>query len=396
MLQELLTKENLTLAGVAVLFLWKIIESVIKLYKKEASQTDNMAFDLAKTKLSNSRNSYDFPLLTYFFMYRDVLKKKMRFPEGYVNWLSHREEKVDMQIQELQFKLRAVDELPNGSVILPTWRSLYYEARFLLRQIFSKKRMTTKRVIIQNKSGEKLTGLRDMPTRKMQKYPTVILVHGFGAEKTESGMFDDIARRLASSSYQVFRFDFVGLGESEGSYTHTTLTRQSEDLRSILDYVLTDPLTDVHRIGLVGMSLGTAVITALQPKEIQALIYLGSVSEPHKTLEELFGSGYSAESISTRVTSEGRKVEVWSEFWKDFDRYDLPNLIKNINAPILFVHGEKDSKVGVESAEKYFANANSLKELKVVKNADHGFYQGDERSEMVGLVEGWFDKYLLR
>ncbi len=86
---------------------------------------------------------------------------------------------------------------------------------------------------------------------------------------------------------------------------------------------------------------------------------------------------------------------MYGDFWKDFDNYDLPNLIKNIQAPILFIHGEKDSKVGVESTELYFDNANTPKEMKVIKNADHGFYEQEERKEMVDLDEGWFNKYLL-
>ncbi len=172
--------------------------------------------------------------------------------------------------------------------------------------MFEKKRYKIEKVFIQNKRNEKLAGLRDLSTSRRDKYPTVILVHGFGGNKTEYGMFDDIAKRLASNGYQVFRFDFAGLGESEGIYSFTTLTKQTEDLESILNYVKTQPTVDNFRLGLVGMSLGTAVITAFQPKNVRALVYLSSVSEPHKTLKELFGTGYHPDSTSVRITSEGK------------------------------------------------------------------------------------------
>ena len=261
--------------------------------------------------------------------------------------------------------------------------------------MFVKKRYKTEKVFVQNKRNEKLAGLRDLPASSRNKYPTVVLVHGFGGNKTEYGMFDDLAKRLASNGYQVYRFDFAGLGESEGTYSFTTLTKQAEDLESILNFVKTQPATDNSRIGLVVMSLGTAVITAFQPKNIKAIVYLGSVSEPHKTLKELFGTGYRPDGISVRITSEGKRIEMHGDFWKDFDNYDLPQLIKNIQTPIMFIHGGKDSKVGVESALRYFHNANDPKELQVIKNADHGFYQSNERKEMIDLAEGWFDKYLL-
>lgn len=396
MASELLTKENLAIVGVVILFIWRVTDSLIKLYKKEASATDKMAFDMAKTKLSNNRTSYDFPLMTYFFMYRWILKKKLRFPQEYADWLSNKEESLDMKMQQLEFRIRESNTTGSNKTFVPTWRSVLWDVKFLLRKVFEKDKTITKRVFVQNKYGERLAGLRDLPVaRKRQKYPTVILVHGFGAEKTENGMFNDIAKGLATNNYQVFRFDFAGLGESEGNYQATTLTRQAEDLEYILNYVKTNPATDTYRMGLLGMSLGTAVITALHPQGIKAFVYLGSASEPHKTLKGLFGDGYNPDSVSTRITSEGKTVKVWGEFWKDFDRYDLPALIKDIRAPILFIHGEKDSKVGVNNAETYLNNANPPKELRVIKNADHGFYEAGEREEMLNLAVGWFNKYLL-
>ncbi|MDP3014896.1 MAG: alpha/beta fold hydrolase [bacterium] len=391
---NILSKENLAITGVVILFLWRVIDSFIKLHKKGVIETDNMAFDLAKAKLSN-RSSHDFPLLTYFFMYRKVLKSKLNFHQGYVNWLAHKEEELDRKIDQLTFLNRTLEEKDSGRAPLPTWRSVYYDIKYLFKIMFEKKRYKIEKVFVQNKKNEKLAGLRDLPTTNRGKYPTVVLVHGFGANKTEYGMFDDLAKRLASNGYQVYRFDFAGLGESEGSYSFTTLSKQAEDLEGILDFVKTQPTTDNFKLGLVGMSLGTAVITAFQPKNVRALVYLGSVSEPHKTLKELFGTGYNPDGMSVRITSEEKRVEIYGDFWKDFDNYNLPDLIKNIKAPILFIHGEKDSKVGVESAQLYFDNANTPKDLKIVKNADHGFYEPDERKEMIDLTESWFDKYLL-
>lgn len=250
------------------------------------------------------------------------------------------------------------------------------------------------KVFIQNNRNETLAGLRNAPVDKRDKFPTIILVHGFGASKSEHGMFDDLAEHLVAHGYQVYRFDFAGLGESEGDYSLTTLSKQAADLESIFNFVKAQPTTDDSRIGFVGMSLGTAAITAFQPKNVQATVYLGSVSEPHKTLKKLFGAGYEPDGISVRITSEGKKIEMRGDFWRDFDNYDLPRLIKKINAPILFIHGEKDSKVSDESAQLFFDNANEPKELKIIKNADHGFYEPDERKEMIGLAVGWFDKYM--
>lgn len=258
----------------------------------------------------------------------------------------------------------------------------------------------SEKIFIHNNTGEKLAGLRDLPTIIHDKYPTIVLVHGFGASKHEYGMFDNLANHLASNGYQIYRFDFAGCGESEGTYSHTTLSKLVSDLKNILTFVQNQPTTDNLRFGLVGMSLGTAVITAFQPKNVKAIVYLGSVSEPHKSLKKLFGPGYNPDGISVRttvnrITAQEKKVEMFGDFWKDFDHYNLPALIKNIQAPILFIHGEKDSIINTASSQLYFDNANSPKDLKFIKNADHAFYAPEERNEMIALTKKWFDNYLL-
>lgn len=251
------------------------------------------------------------------------------------------------------------------------------------------------KIFIKNKYNEKLAGLHESPKDKKDKYPTILLVHGFGVEKTEGGMFDQISERLISESYQTYRFDFAGCGESEGDYINTTLTRQAEDLDCILKYVREQEDTDKNRLGILGMSFGTAVITALHPKGIKAFAYLGSNSKPHESLKVLFGNGYNPTSISVRVKSNGQITKVGPEFWKDFDHYNLLDIIGKSNQPIIFIVGERDMKIRIENTKLYFSNANKPKELKIIENADHGFYRPEERKEMIDSVVKWFNKYLL-
>src|SRR3990167_7129130 len=111
-----------------------------------------------------------------------------------------------------------------------------------------------KKVQTENNAGETLVGLENKPEEDRNKYPTVILVHGFGATKEEDGMFDDIAENLADNGILVYRFDFSGRGESEGDYANTSLTKQRDDLKSILDFVKSQPKVDSSRIGILGQS----------------------------------------------------------------------------------------------------------------------------------------------
>lgn len=255
--------------------------------------------------------------------------------------------------------------------------------------------MESQKIFTANKYGERLAGLLDSPSSKADKFPSIILAHGFGADKTEDGMFDDIANALIKVGFAVFRFDFSGLGESEGDYSKTTLTKLAEDLRSIIDFVKSNPRVDTSKIGLVGMSFGTSVSVALHAPEIKAYVLLGSVANPYEVLKNLFKEySFNPDGMSFRITSEGEHIEMGSQFWKDFVNHDLLKAIADIRKPICVIHGEKDSKAPLSEGQVFYENAKEPKKLVVIKNADHGFYEPNEREEMAKETAGWFQKNL--
>lgn len=252
--------------------------------------------------------------------------------------------------------------------------------------------MNETKVSILNENNEKLVGIETAPSIEKEKYPTVILAHGFGVTKEESGMFDNIAQNLSEAGILVFRFDFSGCGESEGDYSETSLSKLKSDLSKILEFVKLQPKVDTSRIGILGQSFGTATTITLEPN-VECLIMMGSVAHPKETLIELFGDGYNPNGISTRKKSNGTITKVKPQFWKDFDNHYLLESINKIHSPILFIHGEKDYKVPLSEMEAYFNNANEPKEKIIIEGADHGLRP--HRDKMYEIVVDWFKKYLV-
>lgn len=252
--------------------------------------------------------------------------------------------------------------------------------------------MTEIKVSILNENNEKLVGIETAPSIEKENYPTVILAHGFGVTKEESGMFDSIAKNLSEAGILVFRFDFSGCGESEGDYSETSLSKLKSDLFKILEFVKSQPKVDTSRIGILGQSFGTATTITLEPK-VKCLIMMGSTSHPKETLIKLFGEGYNPDSISTRVKPSGVITKLKPQFWKDFDNHKLLDSIQKIYCPILFIHGEKDDKVPLYEMEAYFNNANEPKEKIIIEGADHGLRP--HRDKMYKIVVDWFKKYLV-
>lgn len=246
-----------------------------------------------------------------------------------------------------------------------------------------------------NEFKERLIGLENIPNTDLEKYPTVILAHGFGGDKKEVGMFDDITKSLIENDFLVYRFDFSGCGESEGDYSKTSLTKLIKDLRSIIDFVKKQSKVDISRLALVGMSFGTTVSVALNIPEVKSYVLLGSVANPYEVLKNLFKQyTFNPEGESLRTSSEGKSLKMGHQFWKDFSNYNLSESISEINKPICIIHGEKDTSAPLEEANIFYENANEPKKFVIVKNADHGFYELNERQEMVKELTNWFNKYL--
>lgn len=124
-------------------------------------------------------------------------------------------------------------------------------------------------------SGETtLRGVLARPSLDVQ-VPMVILLHGFGANRDEnSGIFAELAARLAQRGIASVRFDFGGTGESGGSSTQMSIRTEQNDAGAILDYVQGLPFVSRENLGLLGMSMGGVVaslLAARRPAEVKAL-----------------------------------------------------------------------------------------------------------------------------
>jgi uncharacterized protein len=241
-----------------------------------------------------------------------------------------------------------------------------------------------------NKEGEKLSGIKTTPEQKMPQYPGVILVHGFGADKHESGMFDELADYLAKAGIVNFRFDFSGRGESQGNYKKTTITKQKNDLACILQYVRKQKDIFKNRIGIQAQSFGTSVAIALHP-DIKTLVLTGSIANFFSLSTEIMEK-FNPFGTSYRVNSQNEKIQIEPQFWLHLLKYNLKRKIKKFNCPILFIHGAKDKDVPISQMRALYNSANQPKEKIVIAEADHKLKP--KRKKMYKLSVNWFKKHL--
>jgi esterase/lipase len=222
--------------------------------------------------------------------------------------------------------------------------------------------------------------------------PCVIVSHGFGSNR-KKGKGPQIAEMFSSEGIAVFNFDHRGAleGESDGKFEDTTLTRRVEDLKGAIDSLTRFEKIDSNRIGLIGSSLGGRTVLALPKDEkIKAIALLAApiffAIFPIWIRKSLDEKGY-------YETPNGIRVK--KEFYVDFENHDFEEEAKMVSCPMLIIHGQYDEQIPCEQAEVLYESAGSqIKEIQIIKKANHGFTDQDKSKEVLDLSLTWFKKYL--
>lgn len=245
--------------------------------------------------------------------------------------------------------------------------------------------METQKLVILNQANEKLVCVEVLPpSADNRKLPVVILVHGFGYFKEEDGLFTEEAERLAELGFACYYFDFSGCGESEGNYEQTSLTKLTQDLRSVYNYIVALDYVEPANVSLIGHSFGTSVINAAQITDVQRIVLGGSPFYPYETIRNLFPD-FNENGISRRMATSERTRTMGPQFWADLKLYKPDELIGNFTCPILFIHGKQDNIVPIKNMEDLSSHAKKPQRL-VLEQSGHDF-EPERETAFQAIVE---------
>ncbi|MFP4229408.1 MAG: alpha/beta fold hydrolase [Salinivenus sp.] len=203
-----------------------------------------------------------------------------------------------------------------------------------------------------------------------------------------------ITRALNRKGIAVFRFDFTGLGESEGDFADTNFSSNVDDLVAASDY-----LAKHHRPPriLVGHSLGGAAVlqAAHRIDSVQAVSTIGAPADPEHITHLLEDN---LETIRTageaQVTLAGRTFTIRKQFLDDLERTRMESTIRTLDRPLLLFHSPVDQTVGVENAARIFKAAKHPKSFVSLDQASHLLTEPAD-AEYVGVVlAAWAQKYI--
>jgi len=250
---------------------------------------------------------------------------------------------------------------------------------------------STKLEFINNK-GLKLSAKLEVPANG-EIHAYAILAHVFTGNKNLSAT-RYIARCLRQNGIAVLRFDFTGLGESEGLFEDTNFSSNVDDILSAAQY-----LEDNYQAPelLVGHSLGGAAViyAGSQLESIKAIATIGAPSEPEHVTHLL---SQKIETIKSdgkaMVNIGGRKFTIKKQFLDDLRSKNMEGILKELKKPILVMHSPQDSVVGIENAAKIYHAAFHPKSFISLDGADHMLSNKEDAHYVGDLVASWLSRYI--
>jgi putative redox protein len=254
--------------------------------------------------------------------------------------------------------------------------------------------MPFEKVRFENADGDTLAARLDLPDGETP-CAFALFAHCFTCSKDFRAV-GAISRALNRHGIAVLRFDFTGLGESEGDFADTNFSSNVDDLVVAADYLAEH--YDAPRI-LVGHSLGGAAVlqAAHRLDAVQAVSTIGAPYDPEHVTQHLEDS---VEEIraqgEARVTLAGRTFTIRKQFLDDLAATKMEETIRTLDRALLVFHSPVDRTVGVGNAAKIFQAAKHPKSFISLDDADHLLTTRSD-AEYLGVVLGaWAEKYVDR
>ncbi|SFS73655.1 putative redox protein [Zhouia amylolytica] len=244
---------------------------------------------------------------------------------------------------------------------------------------------------ITNKKGYNLHASLELPANQKPNYYAVF-AHCFTCSSSLIAV-KNVSRALTNHGFGVVRFDFTGLGRSEGEFAESHFSANVEDLIAVYNFMLENYEAPVL---FVGHSLGGAAVLAAASKlpEVKAIATISAPAEVSHVkhlfshqLEEAEAKG------DVKVNIGGRPFVIDDEFVEDFDKTDLPAIVRSLRRPLLIMHAPFDTIVGIENAQKLYNSAIHPKSFVSLDGADHLLSDTKDSLYVGDIIGAWVQRY---
>ncbi|MGB3150727.1 MAG: bifunctional alpha/beta hydrolase/OsmC family protein [Maribacter sp.] len=252
--------------------------------------------------------------------------------------------------------------------------------------------MSLQKITFRNKEGQALVGRLEMPVDQ-KPHNFAIFAHCFTCNKNLLAV-KNIGKALTANGFAVLRFDFTGLGESDGDFADTNFSGNISDLVSAATYLKKNYKAPTL---IIGHSFGgaAALFAAAEVTSIKAVATIGAPSSPahvqHLFKNALFEIEKSGKAV---VNLSGRDFTIKKQFLDDLESKALTAVVKDLRKPLLVLHSPQDNTVGIKNAEEIYIAAHHPKSFVSLDGADHLLMNKADSIYVGKVIAGWAQRYV--
>lgn len=250
--------------------------------------------------------------------------------------------------------------------------------------------MKKQKITFQNPQGISLSGLLEAPDAPSAY---ALFAHCFTCGKDIKAAAR-ISKALVDNNVAVLRFDFTGLGGSDGDFSNSNFSSNVADLVAAADFLRT-----AHQAPsiLIGHSLGgAAVISAAKHiPEAKGVVTIGAPAEAAHVMKQFRRDVDAIRDIGEfKVTLAGREFTIKKQFLDDIESQQQDQNIANLQRALLIFHSPVDNVVSIEQAQKIYLKAKHPKSFISLDSADHLLTNSKDASYVASCITAWSSRYL--
>jgi len=234
-----------------------------------------------------------------------------------------------------------------------------------------------------------LSGLLETPEENVRFY--ALFAHCFTCSKDVAAA-SRISRALTAKGVAVLRFDFTGLGNSDGDFANTNFSSNIQDLVAATDFLR----KEYHAPKLlIGHSLGgTAVLGVAQ--KVPESVTVVTIGSPSDAAHVAHNFAAHIDDINDKgeaeVTLAGRNFTIQKQFLDDINSYGNQHISK-LKKALLVMHSPVDSIVNISEAEKIYQAALHPKSFVSLDKADHLLTKKEDAEYAANIISAWAERY---
>ncbi len=250
---------------------------------------------------------------------------------------------------------------------------------------------SVQKIAFEGALGESLAARLDMPAGQIRA--TAIFAHCFTCSKDILAA-RKISAELAMLGYAVLRFDFTGLGHSDGDFANTNFSSNCQDLVAAADWLRQN--IEAPSL-LIGHSLGGAAVLGVagQIPEVKAVASIGAPADAEHVIHGFAAHvGDIEKHGEAEVTLVGRKFRIKKQFLEDLGMQNLIERVRTMKKPLLLLHAPLDQTVGIDNATELFKAAKHPKSFVSLDNADHLLTKPEDAQYAAAVIAAWASRFV--